>query len=224
MRIISPKVAYLVGIIGGDGTISEIEKRITITDKSLEFHERILKPLLKELFNKEPVISKMRTKNNKITFRTRIISNEAIKLLKMLGIPTKNKTYMMKTPREISDSTNVEVIKNYIKGWMDAEGWVTLRKIKRKRKTYFSPKIGFQTVNKTIRDELVSLIIKFGIRPSVWNSNKMFGFEITGHKKFEKFLIEIGFNHPEKIRKCILLRQLRAKRGLQCAGQRVATP
>ena len=214
---ISPELAYTIGVIGGDGSLTE--NRISVTDKNEEFHNFILKPIFQKLFNTNPVISSYRTHIGNKTFRTRINSIEAYKLYtEFFQIPNgKAKTFEMKTPKQITSASN-EIVKEYIKGWMDAEAWITFKKIKRPIKQYIYPKIAFNVKNKTIRNELVDLLARFKIKSSSWESNGMFGFQIIGFEKVHRYNKKIGFNHPDKIRKMLSCLS-EAKRGLQCAGQ-----
>ncbi len=201
---ITPIFAYTIGLIGGDGAITENPKsreyRISITDKCLEFHQKIIKPRLEKLFQGRIVISSLKTKKGKITYRTRLCSKQAVEIYKKLQIPTKDKTFFMKTPKPIFSSSN-DTIKEYLRGWMDSEGWITIKKVKRTNKTYTYPRIGFHVSNKIIRDDIVKLLQRFGVNPSIWKYKNMFGFQIIGFKKVKKYLENVGFNHPDKIRK-----------------------
>lgn len=201
---ITPIFAYTIGLIGGDGTITEnpktYEYRISIIDQCFEFHQKVIKPKLEKIFPCKIVISSVKTKKGEITYRTRICSKHAIEVYKKLQVPTKNKTFNMKTPKPIFGSSK-DVIREYIKGWMDAEGWVTIKKVKRIHKTYNYPRIAFHVSNRAIRDDITKLMQRFGVNPTIWRYKNMYGLQITGHKKVRKYLEEIGFNHPDKIRK-----------------------
>jgi len=176
----NPLLAYTIGLIGGDGTLTDNIKKgeyvIAVTDECLQFHLQVTQPILSKLFNKKPKISKIKTKKGNISFRTRICSKSIVRFYESIG-------------------------RQYIRGWMDAESWVTTKKVIRKTKTYVYPKIGFQVSNKTIRDDLVFLLNKLGITPSVWKSKNMFVLQIIGFKKVMKYMNSIGFYHPEKIEK-----------------------
>lgn len=201
---ITPIFAYTIGLIGGDGTITENPKvgqyGISIIDNCLEFHQKIIKPRLEKLFQGRVIISSVKTKKGRTTYRTRLWSKSVLEAYKKLQIPIKNKTFCMKTPKEILNSSD-EAIKEYIKGWMDSEGWVTLVKIKRPNKMYVYPKIAFHVSNKTIRDDIVKLLQRFGVEPTVWRYKDMHGLQMVGFDKVRKYLKRIGFNHPDKIRK-----------------------
>ncbi len=201
---ITPIFAYTIGLIGGDGTITDNSKRgeyrISVIDNCLEFHQNIIKPRFEKLFDEKIVISSMKTKKRETTYRTRVCSKKVVELYKKTGIPIKNKTFYIKTPEPIF-SSSMEVMKEYIKGWMDSEGWVTIKKVKRPNKTYTYPRIAFHVSNKTIRDDIVKLMQRFGVEPSIWRYKNMYGLQIIGFDKVKKYLNEIGFNHPEKIRK-----------------------
>src|SRR3989338_2912267 len=163
---LTPEIAYLAGFIGGDGNLSE--RRISLIDKNLEFHETALRNKFKKSFGIVPIISPMKTIKGATTYRSRVNSKEIYAFFsEKLRIPIKNKTFEMQTPREIMDSDK-EIFSEYIKGWIDAEGWVTTKQTIRKSKTYVYPKVAFNVANRCIRDELVEMLRKIGIEPSVW--------------------------------------------------------
>lgn len=201
---ITPIFAYTLGLIGGDGTITENPKtgeyRISVIDCCLEFHQNIIKPRFEKLFPVKIVTSSIKTKKGGTTYRTRLCSKQVVEIYKKMEIPTKNKTFCMKTPKPIFNSSK-NSIKEYIKGWMDSEGWVTNKKVKKPNKTYIYPRIGFQVSNKQIRDDIVILLQRFGVNPSVWKYKNMYGLQIIGFDKVRKYLKQIGFNHPDKILK-----------------------
>lgn len=200
----TPIFAYTIGLIGGDGTITENPKAgqygISIIDNCLEFHQKVIKPRLEKLFQGRVIISSVKTKKGRTTYRTRLWSKNVLESYKKLQLPTKNKTFCVKTPKEIFNSSD-DAIKEYIKGWMDSEGWVTLVKIKRPNKMYVYPKIAFHVSNKTIRDDIVKLLQRFGVEPTVWRYKNMHGLQMVGADKVRKYLKKIGFNHPDKIHK-----------------------
>lgn len=197
-RQMTPELAYAFGIIGGDGTFSEKENRISVTDECYRFHEIVLKPLFEKLFDKKVSIEKMTTKKHNTTFRTRFCSNEAIQIFKSFGMPSKDKTFTVRTP-EIIFSSSAEIQSEYIKGWMDAESWISTKKTIRATKSYSYPRIAFQVANEKIRDELVKLLQGLGINLSLWKYKNMRGFQIVGFEKVDIYLSKIGFRHPNKL-------------------------
>lgn len=193
------------------------EKRVTITDINPDFHHSVLKPIFRQLFGVKTVISSYKTAKGNTTYRTRINSKSVYKLYsEAFSIPEgKDKTYRMETPKEMLSVPN-DVIGEYIRGWMDAEGWVTLKKSRRNEKIYISPRIALNIVNRKMRDELCSLIKKLGIHVTTWDSKKIFGFQIIGIENVTLYADLIGFRHPDKIKKLSYCLS-EAKRGLQCA-------
>lgn len=201
---ITPIFAYTIGLIGGDGTLTKNKKtgeyRISVIDNCFEFHTNVIKPAFQNVFKGKVVISKIKTKKGNITHRTRICSKELVELYKKLGVPIHNKTFGMKTPTVILNSSN-KVVAEYIKGWMDSEGWVTVKKVKRPNKSYIYPRIAFHVSNRAIRDDINKLLQRFGVKPSIWKYKKMYGLQIIGFDKVKKYLDRVGFNHPNKIQK-----------------------
>ena|SRR3989338_3504522 len=195
----NPEISYLTGLIGGDGNLSE--KRISIIDENIEFHQKVIKNLFEKAFGVTPVISPMKTVKGKITYRSRINSKKVFTYFKNdLRIPDKEKTFLMKTPYQVMNSS-IKVRAAYIRGWMDSEGWVTNKTVKKPNKKYTYPKIGFHVANKTIRDEIDFLLRSMEIKPSCWRYKNMYGLQIIGFEKVNMFMDKIGFMHPDKILK-----------------------
>lgn len=201
---ITPDIAYLIGLVGGDGSVTENKKlkryEVFVIDNCLKFHVTTIKPMFEKLFEVKVSINKMKTKKGETTYRTRVYSKNVVRFFENLGIPLNNKTFVMKTPPVIFQSSS-KVKSAYTRGWMDAEGWVTTKKIDRPNKVYTYPKVGFQVANKNIRDDISSLLRDFDINVSTWKSKNMFGLQIIGFEKVTKYLEKIGFNHPLKILK-----------------------
>lgn len=196
---LTPEVAYLSGFIGGDGNLSE--RRTTLIDKSLEFHENVIRKKFKNSFGIVPVISPMKTRKGITTYRSRVNSKMVhLFFSEQLKIPIRRKTFDMQTPKAIVNSSQ-EIFSEYIKGWMDAEGWVTTKQTMRKSKTYVYPKVAFNVANRCIRDELVGMLRSMGIEPSIWKTGNMFGFQIIGFGKVSRYKELVGFEHPDKILK-----------------------
>ena len=55
--------------------------------------------------------------------------------------------------------------------------------------------------NEAIRNEICTILEKFEISFSKWNSGNMHGFAITGFKNAERYVTAVGFTHPEKLTK-----------------------
>ena len=194
------KLAYLVGLIGGDGCIcvSKGDYSIHVVDSCLEFHQTVIAPLFEECFGMRPRVSPMKPHLRRTTFRTRLRSKKIAEFLISLGIPSGKKTLVMKTPDWILRGSE-EIQRSYIRGWMDAEGCVTRLLLKREKKNYIYPKISMQVANSPIRDEICAMMEKFGVRFSKWNSGNMHGFAVTGFKNAGEYMNAVGFTHPRKL-------------------------
>ena len=194
------KLAYLVGLIGGDGCIyvSRYEHSVHIVDECLEFHETVIAPFFEECFKIRPIVSPMKTHLGRITYRTRLRSREVAEFLVGLGIPAGAKTFSVRTPKWILEGDE-KILISYVRGWMDAEGCVTRLLLRRKKRDYIYPKISMQVANAAIRDEICSILDKFAIRFSKWNSGNMHGFAITGFENAKRYMKVVGFNHPNQL-------------------------
>ena len=192
-------LAYLVGLIGGDGSLSKDGKgnyEINIVDPSFEFLQTVTK-LFEETLNIKAKIYVMKTALGNICYRIRIWSKKLYNFLIKLGVPEgRTKTFQMKTPEWIMNSGS-KTKASYIGGWMDAEGCITRKVVKKERRTYIYPRIAMHVVNKTIRDELAFLLKDLGLKFSTWNSGKMYGLQINGFNNTDAYFRKIYTYHPK---------------------------
>jgi intein/homing endonuclease len=195
---VDEKLAYTIGLIGGDGSLicSEKESSLHIVDSSYAFHVGVIAPLFTEIFGMKPKISPMRTKQGRTTYRSRIRDKEIVRYY-LQYLPARNKTFGAKTPKEIL-SGGKEVKASYVRGWMDAEGSVTTTSTVRKNRTYTYPKITFHVANEAIRNELADILQEFDIHFTIWDYRNMRGFQIVG-KHTKRYFDLIGFSHPDKL-------------------------
>jgi hypothetical protein len=148
MRI-TKDLAYLLGVIGGDGTIyikKGKEYTIRIYDKSEEFIKKVLQPLIEKTFNTKTHVRFVKERNSwYLTLRSKKIVELITK--KSNYSVGKSKTYSDHIPPQIINSSK-EIILHHIGGWIDAEGHVRI---------HSTPRIELETVNKNFAEELYIL-------------------------------------------------------------------
>jgi len=203
---ISNNLSYLLGVIGGDGTINNKprQKRLIILDKCKDFHFNILSPILIEEFGCNPKIRFIKERN---TWYTIVYSKEIVDILidKFGHFAGRDKTYQGKIPFPILKGDN-EIKISHISGWIDAEGYCKIKKFHIRNKIYQYPCIIIELVNKEILSQLYSLSKEIGFestkpifaRRVYKNRSPRFYICWNGFEKCKAFLNNI--KHPNRIK------------------------
>lgn len=188
-NFLDENLASLVAYIQGDGhRSSPVSFRITDSDKSLlEFY----KDVIYRLFNFSGVVRRHSDK----TKNAWILEINNVKILRFLekNFPEVfSKTYDIAVPKKIL-SSNRNVRAAYLRGFMDAEGSVTLR----------PPKVRFATVNIPLLKEIRSMFLDLGV-PST-SDHKSYSIGISSLSAIREFSRKVGFNSNKKKDKLITL-------------------
>lgn len=208
---ISKELAYLLGIIGGDGTIyikKNKQYTILISDKCREVHSIFSKIFIKE-FGYKPSLKFVKQRNTWYTVAT---SKKIADLLtKEFNISAgRNKTYHDKVPKQIIKATK-EIKLAYLAGWIDAEGTSKIKTYKTKYGLYKYPCIVVEIVNKNVLNclHLLSKQVKIPSTKPTPATRKLrdgqkprYYICWTGFKKCKQILKQM--KHPCKINKLIL--------------------
>jgi len=202
-NMITPKLAYFLGYLQGDGSIESNRKRINFTDGSLEQLERI-NFISYQLFKVKGKIREINTSISKKIAYTLEIGSLVLNsyLSDVFGINRGIKTNLKVPPILIA---NKDVLRWYLKGLFDADG--TLPKNPKKAKQLF--------IDITLKDKEFILQIKgmlelFGINtlnpycriaksPNSEFISKTWELRIRKKEDMVKFLKEVGFFHSDKL-------------------------
>lgn len=191
-KSMSPELAYLFGVIKGDGHIAK--NFIHITTSNQEFAQ-ILKEKLKNWSGLNVTIKKYRTGNGNFLWYIFLNSIEAVKLFKFLDLSS------LRTDEEIA---------SFIRGVADAEGSVTIFKSfdKNRQKYKRNYKIVIYNSDKKLIEGIQKLLFFLGIRSFIYRilPKNSFGknpkYELViSHKSMKRFSELVGFNYPEKMEK-----------------------
>ncbi len=195
-------LAYLVGIISGNGRLEINKPLITMIDKNKQFIANVVAPYVSRVVGKNPSIF---YDEDTETWKIVIESTDFWKLLNSeYLVPLGDKAEILVVPRKISQSS-IKVQKAYIRGWLDVKGH--LRVIKKSTRSYF--RLEFDTKSKPIRDFISRRLNKWNITTKNYTKEKTYGFKITDYTSLIRYKNIIGFKHPEKRKKLnILLRYL----------------
>lgn len=144
----SKHLAYLLGVIGGDGTIHVKKGKqylISISDKNRDFHFEVLQPIFVSEFGYNTSIVYDKSRNSWYTIvRNRAITETIMKFGYSSG---RTKTYTDKIPERIMTSGK-DVKLWHLAGWIDAEGTSKIKRFRIKGKVYAYPCVEMESVNK----------------------------------------------------------------------------
>jgi hypothetical protein len=206
---ISSELAYLIGVLAGDGNIfvrkDKHDYRVKCVGNPLdekEFYKNLLAPLFKKVFN-----IKLDNKNqdSNSTYGFYIYSKSLVAFLnKIFGLPIGKKYDKLKIPKIIRKNN---LVADFIKGLADTDFCVTFRGNRKfpsivgssKSKAFFQEisqelrKIGFtfyEVYDYKLNDS------RFKIGYSLINK-----IEINGEKNFNLWMQKIGFSSPKHLKK-----------------------
>jgi hypothetical protein len=188
----SPEVAYLFGVIVGDGYLGK--NYIHVTTSNFQFAQIIQQKFLK-WSGLNSSIKYYRTGSGGFLWYVFLNSIEAVTLFKSLKLSS------LKTRKQRA---------NFVKGFADAEGSVVIydnwrNTEQRFRKNYM---VAIYNTNKKLMREIQNILDSLGIKSFLYkrfpkNSySKKPNYElIISHKSIKKFSEIVNFNYPEKIEK-----------------------
>lgn len=196
----SKDLAYIDALIRGDGTLVRNGFKIEFSDSCYEMHKDVILPKMKKLFG---IDFHLRKKGNGWT--SVIKSKELFHFFKdSLGVPSGEKSKIVKIPNQVMRADNIEVMKNHVRGWMDAEGAVQYKKYK----SCTMPRASFRCASRNVRDGLVKLLrrINSDLRVWVWDDKYgIYNIEFAGPVVVSNFVKHINFEHPEKKKRILAL-------------------
>src|SRR3989344_385519 len=180
--------AYLIAVVGGDGTLYQKERKqnlLSISDKCEEYHQE-LRILFKEVFNYKTGIRFIRQRN---TFYT-IVTNKAIVNYFLQYHPAGiSKTFNCRIPLAVFEADKLTKI-FHIAGWIDAEGYPKLQI--QKTRNYQYPRMIIESISKNLIEDLHKLSLEVEIpstKPHLCkrdykkgNRHQKYGIEWNGKK------------------------------------------
>ena len=185
---ITPKLAEFIGILLGDGSISQPEYQICISMDGV-LDDKYINTLVKghfiHLFKKEPGIYYSKTNRNVRCF---IYSKDVFDYLTIkLGLPSGEKKYNPNNRIPKIFFNNDKLLKNAIRGLFDTEGGLYQH-----NKT--SPRLYIYNTSEALLESMHLALLQLGykaIRKKRW-------IKICKKDEIRKFFNEIGTNNPQK--------------------------
>ena len=191
-------LAYFVGIICGDGYVSQKNFVIEIKDDRPDFLKNVYSPLIERLFSKRPRV--VRDSDGQNTFRCYFWSKEASKLLKEWGIVSP-KSFTVCAPLWIKNGNKIIKV-NFLRGVMDTDGSIYEKK---NRNITNYPTIALIVRSKGLAEDVYNIFIELGfnVKMGVFSQRgkPMFMVRLYGFAQLKGYMDRIGFNHPNKVSK-----------------------
>jgi intein/homing endonuclease len=190
---INKDVAYLLGVLHGDGCITKRSFEVKVNLKDYNYVKCLVNILKK--FDLDPKVYK--------EFNCYRISVNSVIFKNYLNSYGPNKCENWKVPQNILDS-NYKIKAAYLRGLFDTDGTVTMN-LKRQTK-----RLALYSKNKNaLRDIKKILKMDFSIDGYITKSEKTcknvlytwYVLSITNQLLIKRFSREINFNHPRKKRK-----------------------
>ena len=214
---VSEDLAYLCGIFAGDGSIGYRRKKNEYCLKVVgnpkdeqEFYHKIIGPKFQKIFG---VFPNMKYHDSQTTYGFSIYSKTIyVYLVNIIGLPSGVKYESLKIPEVFL--TDERLIRAFIRGVFDTDGYITFRKGSKKNPHY--PRISLSSKSAKFLKQIADFLKLNGFR--IWeqyNAKKtdyriqrgytvISTIEILGHKNLTLWMNKIGFSSPKhlgKIRK-----------------------
>lgn len=194
----------LIGIILGDGYLGHNEKArrywLQITGNVLDKkYFKIISNFIHSQTDKKPKISIQKETKGK-SLRLEFNNKDFIQLItEKYGLIIGNKTFNAKIPNKF---LNWNFSRHIIRGVFDTDGSLYFsRSKKEKYPTY--PRLEIKTSSKLLAAQIIEILKKrnFVVNSFQSSSDKTIRIYLSGNKMLEKWVKEIGFTNPKRIKK-----------------------
>ncbi len=213
-KSVTPDLAYLVGVIAGDGSLGYREKKHEYSLKCVgnpkdeqEFYLKLIRPKFELVFGLSP---QMRYLDSGTTFGFNFFSKSLVLYLtKYIGLPLSPKYSSLKIPLIIK--SNEKLLISFLRGLFDTDGSLTFKK--RYRNYPYYPVISFSSKSEQFTREISNCLKKMSFRIVGSYNYKLVdqrakaGFtiinriEMNGKDNLSHWLRTIGFFHPKNLDK-----------------------
>ncbi len=193
----SNKLAEFIGIMLGDGGMTDGQITIYLSGITDHQYSRFVANLIKRLFELKASINENKKEH---LLRVGISGINVVKYLIEKGLKVGNKVLLqVGVPAWIWK--NKEYIKACIRGLIDTDGCFLIHKYKVNNKEYKYPKICFSNHSEPILDFVHKSLLKLG-----YNPKRTFEYDVWLHNQNEvkRYLQEIGTNNFKPVVKRIL--------------------
>ncbi len=206
------KLAYLSGVLIGDGSISARTNKNEYCIKcvgnprdEIEYYNLIIAPLFYDLFGKHV---KPKYHDSKTTYGVSVYSKKIVLFLsEFLDIPIGRKN-SLKVPKPFSGNC---LFSHFLRGLFDTDGCITFKK--RYTNTPYYPTISISSIDENLLGQVKTYMHNNGFKVNFYRNTKIMdnrfkkGFsrisriELNGFENLSKWMNLIGTSHPKNIKK-----------------------
>lgn len=192
--VISNELAEFMGIMMGDGGMSNYQISITLHHIDDKKYGQYVARLMKKLFGIMPTIRHI----PKISVNTYTISRtELVKHLYVLGLVIGNKVrQQINIPLWIKK--NDTYLKACIRGLVDTDGCLVRHKYKVNGKYYFYKKLCFTTASDPLRKTVFDVFKKWGFNPRISQNRDV---RLENNKDMKNYFRLINSHNPKHLKK-----------------------
>ena len=194
-------IAYLVGVMLGDGGVYGNTYVVFCRDRNLQFVQMVAEHVEKT-FKFRPNIRRAAPNCYMASSNRKDVHDVFVRM----GFPKGRKLVNTRIPEIFrkKPKENLDVVR----GLFDAEGYCGIDRQKHGEQEYGYPYVGLDTISKPLIEEAESILKRLEIEcnvsvkaPRGWGKNPRWSLIIKGKPRVEKFREIIGFRHPMKIEK-----------------------
>lgn len=193
----SEKLAEFVGIMMGDGGITERQVTITLNSVTDRNYIAYVVKLMEELFKVEPKIGK---RNNELAIVLKISRTRLVTFCKSIGLLVGNKIKQnLDIPNWVKE--NPEYTIPCVRGLIDTDGCVFLECHRTKGKKYCYPRLSLVSASPNLRLSVYKALESLGFSPKIRNNRSV---QIEKKEEIKKYFAKIGtsnLKHRNRYRK-----------------------
>ncbi len=204
---INRNFALLYGIMLGDGCLSLVygkKKFVAITgsqDDDIPFFECIIKPIIKQLIDKE---IPLKYRSSKRAIDLNFVNHRLFDFIASIGFPIGKKGNKLFIPKIFYDKNMVKYV---VRGFFATDGSLVLTD----NNGTLYPRVEATSISESLLKEINDFINKKGINCKFYEAKRKFGFpenrqqpyrlQMNGKENLKKFERLIGFINPKQIEK-----------------------
>lgn len=192
----SEKLAELIGIIMGDGSINKYQITITLHHKDDLAYSKFVIKLIKRLFRLTPSLYHIPEQSINVIAMSRV---NIVRYLNAFGLPIGNKIkQLLDMPQWIKSNKKFRVA--CLRGLVDTDGSVITHRYKARGKWYSYKKIGFTSFSKPLIASVYAILKELGLHPRISQGHDIRLDRVADVKKYFALVSSHNPKHLKRYR------------------------